>query len=431
MSTLDDRLLELGGRHTNPPPMEESGDVRDVPLEPVLRPRMIERHGLPDVDDDDASLPVEQVVLAEVRVYELGLPNRLQVRDYVRIRRRRIVERDLSQRGGGLGLVPDVLHHEDVVQDPLRSRHPCAGVVHPDEVLVLLLGPGEDGRPYRLLHFLEAGVALDVNSDVPERRVGDAVDLDRLRSPRGVGGVEHARLLPRADGIVQRRYHAVTDERRNRQEGRAVEHLLVRLLRIRVLLLRPECVYLALEGPHPPVVNHRPQNERSARLRAFWTSEDVNRFGDETTAAHVAGLGLRVPVLDVALLILELPHLHDEQVPLADPHPLLELARDPAQPALAVLARDPDPGGAQELVCDPHDLALFRPRHADADDLFFRHFRNDGGLWLKRLRVSLRKTRRIRLEPCVLEPGLAHRNVRVRDWRRLKERRPNDVDAFR
>src|SRR6266700_4029469 len=256
MSTLDDRLLELGGRHTNPSPMEESGDVRDVPLEPVLRPRMIERHGLPDVDDDDASLPVEQVVLAEVRVYELGLPNRLQVRDYVRIRRRRIVERDLSQRGGGLGL------------------------------------------------------ALDVNSDVSERRVGDAVDLDRLRSPRGVRGVEHARLLPRADGIVQRRNHAVTDERRNRQEGRAVEHLLVRLPRIRVLLLRPECVYLAFEGPHPPVVNHRPQNERSARLRAFWTSEDVDRFGDETTAAHVAGLGLRVPVLDVALIILELPHLH-------------------------------------------------------------------------------------------------------------------------
>src|SRR6266498_472797 len=48
-------------------------------------------------------------------------------------------------------------------------------------------------------------IAFDVNGDVPERRIGDSVDLDRLRPPRGVRGVEHARLLPGADGIVQRR----------------------------------------------------------------------------------------------------------------------------------------------------------------------------------------------------------------------------------
>src|SRR5436309_13127847 len=89
-------------------------------------------------------------------------------------------------------------------------------------------------------------------------------------------------------------------------------------------------------------------------------SEDVNRFWDEAATRHVAGLGLRVAVLDVALLVLELPDLHDEEVPLADPHPFLELPRDPTEPALPVRAHHADPGRPEELVRNPENLAVFR-----------------------------------------------------------------------
>src|SRR5438046_5549902 len=78
--------------------------------------------------------------------------------------------------------------------------------------------------------------------------------------------------------------------------------------------------------------------------KSFVGSEDVNRFWDEAATRHVAGLGLRVAVLDVALLVLELPDLHDEEVPLADPHPFLELPRDPTEPAVPVRAHHADPG---------------------------------------------------------------------------------------
>src|SRR5439155_243231 len=79
--------------------------------------------------------------------------------------------------GRRLSLVADVLHHEDVVVDPLRSRHANARVFHPDEVLVLLLRPRPEGGTDRALHLLEARVPVDVHGDVAEGRVRDAVDV--------------------------------------------------------------------------------------------------------------------------------------------------------------------------------------------------------------------------------------------------------------
>src|SRR5438876_10174167 len=72
--------------------------------------------------------------------------------------------------------------------------------------------------------------------------------------------------------------------------------------------------------------------------KSFVGSEDVNRFWDEAATRHVAGLGIRVAVLDVALLVLELPDLHDEEVPLEDTHPFLELRRDQTGPDQPVCA---------------------------------------------------------------------------------------------
>src|SRR5438132_12691722 len=83
--------------------------------------------------------------------------------------------------------------------------------------------------------------------------------------------------------------------------------------------------------------------KRTARsTKSFVGSEDVDRLGDDAATGHVAGLGLRVSVLDVALLVLELPDLDDEEVPLADPHPLLQLPRDPSEPTLPFRSLDAD-----------------------------------------------------------------------------------------
>src|SRR5438552_17814664 len=87
--------------------------------------------------------------------------------------------------------------------------------------------------------------------------------------------------------------------------------------------------------------------------KSFVGSEDVNRFWDEAATRHVAGLGLRVAVLDVALLVLELPDLHDQEVPLADPHPFLELPRHPTEPALPVRPHHADPGRPAEPPRNP------------------------------------------------------------------------------
>src|SRR5437879_8489182 len=70
-------------------------------------------------------------------------------------------------------------------------------------------------------------------------------------------------------------------------------------------------LFLSLDGLDP-----------AARL------EHVDRFRNESAAAHVARFGLRVAVLDVALFVLELPDLDEERVDLEDPHTLLQFVLD-------------------------------------------------------------------------------------------------------
>src|SRR5207245_5360654 len=54
MSVPQDRLLEGSRGGVDPVAFEEPSNVRDVPAEPFLRVRMIQRHRLTDVDHDDA-----------------------------------------------------------------------------------------------------------------------------------------------------------------------------------------------------------------------------------------------------------------------------------------------------------------------------------------------------------------------------------------
>src|SRR5437867_11817437 len=137
------------------------------------------------------------------------------------------------------------------------------------------------------------------------------------------------------------------------------------------------------------------QLEPGMTIDPFWTGpdfaaglEDVDRFRDQAAAAHVGRLGLRVPVFDVALLVLELPDLHDQEVAFANPHALLQLPRDATEAALPVLAHHANPRGPEKLVRDPEDLPVFPPGHSDADDLLlFGHSRDQGEGGLKRFRL--------------------------------------------
>src|SRR5256885_6083363 len=336
MSVPQNRLLEGSRGGVDAQAFEEPSNVHDVPTKPFLRMGMIQGHRLTDVDHDDAVLPPEEIVFAHVRVDELRLPDCLQVRDDVLVYGRGRFQRDFAERRSGRALVSDICHDQHVVEDPFRGRDANAGILHPHQVLVFFLGPRDNRRLRRPFHAFEPGIAFDVQGDVPEGRRVDAINLEGLRAACGVRRMEDIRLLPRAHGIVQGRNHPVANQGRDGQERGVVEDLVVRLAGRRVLLLRPEGVDLSFEMPHLSVVEHRCENERPGRLRALWASEDVDRFRDETTATHVARLGLRVAVLDVALFILELPDLDHEEIALADPHSFLQLARDATEPTLAV-----------------------------------------------------------------------------------------------
>src|SRR5256714_540380 len=187
-------------------------------------------------------------------------------------------------------------------------------------------------KPFLRMGMIQGHRLTDVDHDdavlPPEEIVFAHVRVDELRLPDC--------LQVRDDVLVYGRGRFQRDFA-ERRSGRAlvsdifhdqhvVEDPVVRLAGRRVLLLRPEGVDLSFEMPHLSVVEHRCENERPGRLRALWALEDVDRFRDETAAAHVARLGPHVAVLDVALLVLELPDLDDEEVALADPHPFLQFA---------------------------------------------------------------------------------------------------------
>lgn len=80
-------------------------------------------------------------------------------------------------------------------------------------------------------------------------------------------------------------------------------------------------------------------------------------------------LGPGVAVDDIALVVLETPGDHDEDVPFTDPDSLLDLSLDPSHPGDTVVTLDPD------MVCSHHQLGLGKHllvpllRKADPDDL--------------------------------------------------------------
>src|SRR2546427_4522901 len=129
--------------------------------------------------------------------------------------------------------------------------------------------------------------------------------------------------------------------------------------------------------------------------------EDVHGLRKDPPPAQVCGLSLRVPVTDVALLVLEVPRVDDEEVPLPDPHPLLQFPRDPPEAGLPVRAHHADPGGPEELVCHSENLAVPRGWQADPDDLFLGH-----GQTKPRGRISV--SGRQRADPLDAPPGSAN-----------------------
>src|SRR3990170_1880497 len=229
MSGPRDGGLDGLGARLDPETAEVPRDVPDVPGEPLRGPRVVKGDGLPHVDHDDLAIPDEEVVLAEVRVDELRLPNRTQVPEYVLVYGHGVLELHVLEEGGGPLLVSHVLHDEDVLLEGFGPRDPHAGVGHPEEVLVLLPGPCQDRRFRASPHVLEPGVTLDVPREVPERRRVNPIDLDGLPAPLRIRPMEHVRLLPRADGVVEGREVSRIDELLELQEGRMVEHLVVRL----------------------------------------------------------------------------------------------------------------------------------------------------------------------------------------------------------
>src|SRR2546428_13137284 len=96
--------------------------------------------------------------------------------------------------------------------------------------------------------------------------------------------------------------------------------------------------------------------------------EDVHGLRKDPPPAQVCGLSLRVPVTDVALLVLEVPRVDDEEVPLPDPHPLLQLPRDPPEAGHPLRAHPAGPGGPERRVPGRGDVAAPRGRAADPCD---------------------------------------------------------------
>jgi len=80
-------------------------------------------------------------------------------------------------------------------------------------------------------------------------------------------------------------------------------------------------------------------------------------------------LGTGIAVDDIALVILETPGDHDQDIPFANPDLLLDLALDPAHPVDSVKTPYPDMIGAHHQFGAGKDLAVPLVRNADPDYL--------------------------------------------------------------
>ena len=189
-------------------------------------------------------------------MHELRLPDRPHRLDEVLKARVGIVEADLPQEGRGAGLVPDVRHHEDVVLLVNRPRDASPRRGHPEEVLVLLLGPRVDDVLAGPPHVPEPRIPDDVVRDVLERRVADPINLQGEGAAIASRRMEHVPLLPRGHWIVHGREDAVIDHLREQEEGPLIEHLVVRLPLVRVPHPMPPRVDLPLELLEGVVIKH-------------------------------------------------------------------------------------------------------------------------------------------------------------------------------
>ncbi len=80
-------------------------------------------------------------------------------------------------------------------------------------------------------------------------------------------------------------------------------------------------------------------------------------------------LGPGVTVNDIGLVVLETPGDHDEDIPLADPDFLLDLALYPSHPGDPVEASYPDVICAHHQFCDRKHLPVPLLWQSDPDDL--------------------------------------------------------------
>lgn len=76
------------------------------------------------------------------------------------------------------------------------------------------------------------------------------------------------------------------------------------------------------------------------------------RLSEIIILAQPVSLRGQIPVDDIALLILETPRNHDDDIAFANPCPLLDLALDPAHPFNAINTADTN------VVCAHHQFGL-------------------------------------------------------------------------
>jgi len=112
-------------------------------------------------------------------------------------------------------------------------------------------------------------------------------------------------------------------------------------------------------------------NSSVTRIRT-WVSRSKERSGTPSqipVPPEPLYLGPGIAVDDIALVVLETPGDHDENIPFTDPDFFLDLALDPPQPGNTIVALDPD------MVCSHHQFGLGKHLpvpllgKADTDDL--------------------------------------------------------------
>ena len=380
-------VLQEGVRLDREPlPGEEGGDVPAVAFEELAGVRVVDRDGLPEVDDVQFALVDHEVVLAQVAVDEAGVVEPPHVLADDLERGLGVLDVDLREAAAALVVRADVLHDEDVPLGRDGGRDPDAGLLRAAQVGELLAGPREHDLLLVRPDTLEPRVAVEVRPHLPEVAGVDAVYLHRDRAVRAERLVD-AGLLPGRERAAERVDVAVLDELVDGGERRVVEHRALDLELVGVLQAFTELEELAVAGPRDAVglvvgdVDLLPlvadaldgldveQAELLAHRRASVREERRGEPGgrarvmsslDVSLLAELVGVGLLVAPDDVGLLVLPVPRLDEHDVVLPDPDPFLHAARDARGPRLSVHAPYPDAVRAEHALDDGEHLVLVR-----------------------------------------------------------------------